>query len=182
MKTTSKANGNRESLNVRGRQKERNQFKNKGKVISKSRTQGEKWWNNLRCFHCQEMGHTKKFCPKKGKKVKEQDELRGEVAVVQDGYESSNLLVVSTSESNRKWILDSGYSFRMTPNKDWFETFKSVKGGKVLLGNNKSCEAMGIGIVRIKMHDSVERILQQVKYIPGLKRNLVSLGTLDGKG
>ena len=66
--------------------------------------------------------------------------------------------------------------------KDWFETFQSVKGGQVLLGNNKSCKIMGIGTVRIKQFDGVERILQQVRYILGLKRNPVSLGTLDARG
>ena len=30
--------------------------------------------------------------------------------------------------------------------------------------------------------DGVEKVLQQVRYIPGLKRNLISLGTLDVKG
>ena len=52
----------------------------------------------------------------------------------------------------------------------------------MLLGNNKSCEIQGIGTVRIKMFDGIERVLQQVRYIPGLKRNLVSLGTLDARG
>ena len=32
------------------------------------------------------------------------------------------------------------------------------------------------------MYDEVERVLQEVRYIPGLKRNLISLGTLDMKG
>ena len=32
------------------------------------------------------------------------------------------------------------------------------------------------------MFDGIERVLQQVRYIPGLKRNLVSLGTLDARG
>lgn len=50
------------------------------------------------------------------------------------------------------------------------------------MGNNKSCEVLGIGTVRIKRHDGIERVLQEVRYIPGLKRNLISLGTLDVKG
>ena len=32
------------------------------------------------------------------------------------------------------------------------------------------------------MHDEIERVPQQVRYIPILKRNIVSLGTLDVKG
>ncbi|PON84723.1 hypothetical protein TorRG33x02_194270, partial [Trema orientale] len=41
---------------------------------------------------------------------------------------------------------------------------------------------MGIGSIRVKMHDGFERLLQDVRYIPELKRNLISLGTLDAKG
>ena len=50
------------------------------------------------------------------------------------------------------------------------------------MGNNKCCEVKGVGTMRIKMHDSIERLLQQVRYIPSLKRNLISLGTLDMNG
>ena len=70
----------------------------------------------------------------------------------------------------------------MTPNKDCFETLKETNGGQVILGNNKCCEVKGVKAVRIKMHDRVERVFQQVRYIPGLKRNLISLGTLDING
>ena len=108
--------------------------------------------------------------------------MKGDAVVVEEGYESSEVLVVSTIESDRNWILDSGCSFYMTPHRDWFEMFQSVNNGQVLLGNNKSCEIQGIGTVRIKMFDGIERVLQQVRYIPGLKRNLVSLGTLDVRG
>ena len=52
----------------------------------------------------------------------------------------------------------------------------------MILGNNKSYEVLGIGTMRIKMHDGIEKVLHQVRYIPSLKRNLISLGTLYKKG
>ena len=152
-----------------------------GKSRSKSRGERKKWWKKSKCYGCQEIGHTKKFCPKR-KKNKDQEESKGEVEVTQDGYESSEVLVVSTCESERNWILDSGCSFHMTPNRNWFECFKEIKGGQVILGNNKSCDVFRKGTVRTKMHDGIERLLQQVRYIPSLKRNLISLGTLDKRG
>ena len=36
----------------------------------------------------------------------------------------------------------------------------------------------GVSIIRIKMYNRVERILTNVRYIPELKRNLISLGML----
>ena len=50
------------------------------------------------------------------------------------------------------------------------------------MGNNASCKVAGIGIVHIKMFDGVVRTLGDVKHVLDLKRNLISLSTLDTKG
>jgi len=52
----------------------------------------------------------------------------------------------------------------------------------VLLGNNKPRKIQGIGSIRLKLHDGIEKIIQDVRYVPDLKRNLISLGELDRKG
>ena len=70
----------------------------------------------------------------------------------------------------------------MTPNESWFVELKKLNGGVVLLGNNQSCSVTGIGTVRLKLHDGIERTLQNVRLVPGLKRNLISLGMLDQMG
>ena len=50
------------------------------------------------------------------------------------------------------------------------------------MGNNISCKVIGIGTVRIKMHDGIVRTLKDVRHVPDLKKNLISLGTLDSQG
>ena len=40
----------------------------------------------------------------------------------------------------------------------------------------------GIGTVRIKMFDGIVRELKEVRYAPQLKRNLISVGTLETLG
>ncbi|XP_073126397.1 uncharacterized protein [Henckelia pumila] len=52
----------------------------------------------------------------------------------------------------------------------------------VLLGNNQSSRIKGSGNIRIRIHDGIERVLTKVRYVPELKRNLISLGTLDFQG
>ena len=52
----------------------------------------------------------------------------------------------------------------------------------MLLGNDKPCRVQGIGTVRIKMHNEVEKVLINVRFIHELKRNLISLGMLDDLG
>ena len=50
------------------------------------------------------------------------------------------------------------------------------------MGNNHSCSIKGMGDISFKMHDNNVRMLTHVRYVPGLKRNLISLGTLDELG
>ncbi|XP_042038209.1 uncharacterized protein LOC121784097 [Salvia splendens] len=51
----------------------------------------------------------------------------------------------------------------------------------VLLGNNHVCNVRGIGTVKLKMHDGSIKLLSEVRYIPEIKRNLVSLVLLEVK-
>ncbi|XP_073133658.1 uncharacterized protein [Henckelia pumila] len=40
----------------------------------------------------------------------------------------------------------------------------------------------GSGNIKIRMHDEIDRVLTNVRYVPELRRNLISLGTLDDQG
>ena len=50
------------------------------------------------------------------------------------------------------------------------------------MGNDASCKVAGIGNIKIKMFDGVVRMLCDVRHIPDLRKNLISLGTLDYNG
>ncbi|KAG8478421.1 hypothetical protein CXB51_028187 [Gossypium anomalum] len=112
-----------------------------------------------------------------------QPENSGEADVVED-YSDGELLVASVNNSkvSEEWILDSGCTFHMSPNRDWFTTYETVSEGVVLMGNNASCKIAGVGTIKVKMFDGVVRTLSDVWYVPELKRNLISLSTLDSKG
>lgn len=70
----------------------------------------------------------------------------------------------------------------MCPNKFNFESYQELDVGQVVLGNNKSCKVKCIGTVRLKLYNAIEIVLQNVRYVPELKRNLISLQSLDIKG
>ena len=57
-----------------------------------------------------------------------------------------------------------------------------VDGGNVTMGNNATCKIVGVGSIQIKIIDGMVRTLSEVRHVPGLKKNLVSLGTLDKNG
>ncbi|CAD6245155.1 unnamed protein product [Miscanthus lutarioriparius] len=55
-------------------------------------------------------------------------------------------------------------------------------GDVVRMGDNNPHEIMGIGSIQIKMHDGMIRTLKDMRHIPGMDRNLISLSTLDAEG
>lgn len=74
------------------------------------------------------------------------------------------------------WILDSGCSHHMTPNKHL------LIDTNVLLGDDSSCDIIGTGSVVLTLSNGSEYKLCDVKYVPKLKRNLISLGCLKQDG
>jgi len=66
--------------------------------------------------------------------------------------------------------------------RDWFVTYQPIDGGNVLIGNNMSCKTIGIRSIKIRMHDGIVRTLSDIRHVPDLKKNLISLGTLDSNG
>jgi hypothetical protein len=47
------------------------------------------------------------------------------------------------------------------------------------MGNDISCKVVGFGSIRIKMFDGIVKILTDVRHVPELRKNLISLGDLD---
>ncbi|KAH9680700.1 hypothetical protein KPL71_026653 [Citrus sinensis] len=158
-------------------------YKDKKNKNQKEKT--DKTKKKRKCYFCQKEGHYIKDCFEKKKLEKLQKESSGKVdiASVDEGEsEDADVLIAADKKFSGEWILDSGCSFHMCPQKDFFVTFEKVDGGRVLLGNNLACKVAGIGSVSIKMHDDRVISLEQVRYVPELKRNLISLGMIDQLG
>ena len=82
-----------------------------------------------------------------------------------------------------EWILDSTCTFHICIHKEWFTTYDSVQdGGYILMGDSTPRKIVGIGSIQIKIYDGVIRTLTNVRHIPTMMRNLISLSTLDLKG
>ncbi|XP_038904482.1 uncharacterized protein LOC120090851 [Benincasa hispida] len=116
---------------------------------------------------------------------KNQQSQSGEASVYEDFYFYSdalatlNLKADEGSDKNLDWVLDSRCSFHMTPHKDWLSTYRDLDGGSVYMGNNNSCPVVGISSVSLKLEDRSVKLLRNVRHVPKLKRNLISLGMCD---
>ncbi|KAH9782808.1 Integrase catalytic domain-containing protein [Citrus sinensis] len=63
-----------------------------------------------------------------------------------------------------------------------FTDFRNLKSGAVVMGNDQPCRTIGIGTIRLKMFDGMVRELKEVRFVPPLKKNLISVGVLKAKG
>ncbi|KAG8477620.1 hypothetical protein CXB51_030679 [Gossypium anomalum] len=138
-----------------------------------------------RCRYCKKLSHVKADCYKlRNKRAAEGNEEDVAGANLADENDD-DFLLVSTSDNSKltsEWILDLGCSFHMCPNREWFSTYSSVEGGVVRMENDSSSKVIGIGTVKIRIHDGTIRTLSDVRYVPNLRKNLISLSILDLKG
>ncbi|XP_065044048.1 retrovirus-related Pol polyprotein from transposon TNT 1-94 isoform X1 [Musa acuminata AAA Group] len=172
-----------EGLVVRGRMDKREFDSSRSKSRSKSRHR------NLECRYCHKMGHIKTDYFKLKNKLKQKGKLvektteSAEASVASDeNVENIFFATDDRTMSKNEWILDSGYSYHMCPNRNLFSTYESCNGRIILMGNNVACDVVGRDTIRIKIHDGIVRTLTNVRHVPNLKKNLIFLGTLKALG
>jgi hypothetical protein len=179
---------NGEALAVIDREEQRNQkSRNRGKSQgergrSKSRN------NNKFCKYCKKINHIIEDCWKLKNKEKRKNKSGDDgKAVVASGDSSDNsdvlIAFAGCVSMNCEWMLDSACLYHVCINKDWFSTYEPVQnGGLVHMGDNTPCEVIGIGSVKISTHDGKTHTLTDVRHVPTMFRNLISLSTLDNMG
>ena len=83
---------------------------------------------------------------------------------------------------SQTWIVDSGASVHVTPCLECFATYEAGNFGKLYLGNNHACAIEGIGTMHLALDMGHEVVLKDVRYVPGIKKSLLSIGQLDLHG
>ena len=93
------------------------------------------------------------------------------------------VLVLTTSDTTPdSWVIDSGASFHASSCSEAFTNYKEGKFGNVYLGDNKACEIVGKGDILLSIKGGGQLLLQDVRYVPKLKRNLISVSQLYAQG
>ena len=66
----------------------------------------------------------------------------------------------------------------MCQNRDWFSSFEKLDGCSVIMSDDRPCNMEGTRTMQIKMFDGMILKLKEVRYVPQLKRNLISISAL----
>jgi hypothetical protein len=135
----------------------------------------------LVCKYSHKKGHIKFGCLRLKNKEKRKQKLPVEARFGVVDKESLLCVTDDKVQSEYNWVFRFGICYHVCPNRALFSTYESVDG-VCLMGNNITCKIIVKDIIRIKIHDGVVRILNDVKHVPGLKKNLISLATLESIG
>jgi hypothetical protein len=96
--------------------------------------------------------------------------------------DSGEALFVASVEKCSSWVLDSACTFHICSHRDLFSDYVQSHAGEVVIEDGSTCEIFGIGSIYIQVHDGSIKKLTDVRFVPKLKRNLISLSTLEAMG
>jgi len=72
--------------------------------------------------------------------------------------------------------------YHICPKCEWFASFEKLDGYLVMFVDGHTCQIEGLGTVRIKLFDGMIKELKDVRYVPQLKKNLISIEALEAQG
>jgi hypothetical protein len=137
----------------------------------------------VKCFHYHEHGHLATNFPRKKKNKKVVGAATGEALALQFELDFSLIACMASSASGLVWYLDSGASFHMAGDKDFFSDLekKDIKMN-IEMGENGRYSVTGIGTITFQRESGKPFQLKNVMHVPGLNKNLVSVAMLEDKG
>eukprot|EP00253_Pinus_taeda_P022816 PITA_22816 len=135
------------------------------------------------CFNFHKMGHYVTNFPLKKSKKGSSEGSEGEALASQFEKDFTLITWMVSSMMGCVWYLDSGASFHMTSDKNLFSALeeKDLKM-HIEMGDVGRYSVLGVGTIAFQRKHGAPLTLTDVMYVPGLKKNLVSVAMLEDKG
>src|ERR1700728_1379350 len=139
--------------------------------------------SKVKCFHCHQHRHYATNCLQKKKNKQAAGSSAGEALASQFELAFSLITCLVSSVMGSMWFLDSGASFQMTGDRYLFSDLEDKDlGVHIEMGDDGRYSATGIGTISFERESSKPFVLKEVMHVPGLKKNLISVAMLEGKG
>ncbi|GAA0164895.1 hypothetical protein LIER_20426 [Lithospermum erythrorhizon] len=98
----------------------------------------------------------------------------------------SDLIVVEGdlcyASSGERWVVDSGASFHVTPDKNLFKTYTKGDYGEEKMGNSHVSKITAMGEVHLRSNTGSLLVLKNLRHILDFRMSLISTGKLDDEG
>ncbi|CAH9085358.1 unnamed protein product, partial [Cuscuta epithymum] len=84
---------------------------------------------------------------------------------------------------DESWWIDTGATRHVCKDRQTFKTLKELEEGPILyMGNDSTVQIQGIGQVELELTSGKKLILNDVYFVPQIRKNLVSGGILNNFG
>jgi hypothetical protein len=153
--------------------------------------------SKVKCFNCNKMGHFAKDCRSKKKyyhkgkhhaSTTEEEESEKKTSGSPKKQENrKEYYLVSTlsghlTTNRNSWLIDSGASKHMTGYKNILSDFrKKTCSVQAQLGDNSCHEIKGIGSTSLQLEFGSIIHIDEILYVPGLKKNVFLVAALEDK-
>jgi hypothetical protein len=160
----------------------KNKFKKGPNRGNKMKSEGKKDMSKVKFFACHKFWHYVGKCPNKKKK---QTTTSTEVEEFSTRFdkEFSLVLWLSTRTTHSSvWYIDSGASRHMTSVCDHLKYITHISDLEVVLGDDWVVKVVGSGTISFQRESQPPMLLRDVLYGSGLKKNLISVSTIEERG
>ncbi|GKV50247.1 hypothetical protein SLEP1_g56959 [Rubroshorea leprosula] len=169
--------------NDRQSQERYNKGKSKGRSKSKSK---------VTCYTCGKQGHYQKDCwhnrdknvRKRADTHEEKEAKENTATITSDGEvyllcENDN---IDVAHHDSTWVVDTVASYHVTPNRDWFSSYKEGDFGYLKMGNRFEAKIVGVGDVWLETNIGSKLHLKNVRHVLEIRLSMMSMGMLDDDG
>ena len=172
----------------RGRRHTRGPQGHRNNDEGRSKSRGRKdFKKDFTCRYCGGPNHYERDCWKKKKDQKKgttDNKSNDPTTATCDGdiVIACDDACVSLACQQTDWIIDSGTSYHITPYREMFSTYAGGDFGKVKMANHGITEVVGMGNIILTTDTGCKLVLNDVRHVPDIRVNIISVGKLIHRG